>query len=173
MIEELSCFTPADPQDLDMNDAYAQRPDYSDETEQMLMRYRSGRLNLGGCNLSDFDVKNLIGEQVYYETYLGARHQRKLGVWLASFGAAVTAGGIVLESYGLAWNDSAPYYSGLAVNAVGMAMLGGGIAYLFISRGRLKWVAADYNERNVYGRDRSVSLEVGPTTSGMGLSLRF
>ena len=34
-------------------------------------------------------------------------------------------------------------------------------------------VAADYNERNVYGRDRSVSLEIGPTTSGMGLSLRF
>ena len=154
-------------------DAYAQRPDYSDETEQMLMRYRSGRLNLGGCNLSDLEAKNLIGEQVYYETYLGARHQRKLGVWLSSFGAAVTAGGIVLESYGLAWYDSAAYYSGLAVNAVGMAMLGGGIAYLFISRGRLKWVAADYNERNVYGRDRSVSLEVGPTTSGMGLSLRF
>ena len=63
-------------------DAYAQRPDYSDETEQMPMRYRSGRLNLGGCNLSDLEVKNLIGEQVYFETYLGARHQRKLGVWL-------------------------------------------------------------------------------------------
>ena len=45
-------------------DAYAQRPDYSDETEQMLMRYRSGRLNLGGCNHSDLEVKNLIGEQV-------------------------------------------------------------------------------------------------------------
>lgn len=153
--------------------AYAQRPDYSDETEQMLMRYKSGRLSLGGCKLSDLEVKNIIGEQVYYETYLGARHQRKVGTWLASFGAVVTIGGIVLESHGISWGDPAFYYSGLAVDAVGMAMIGGGIAYLCIGRGRLRWAASDYNERNVYDRDRAVSLEFGPTASGVGLSLRF
>ena len=43
-------------------DAYAQRPDYSDETEQMLMRYRSGRLNFGGCNLSDLELQSRLEE---------------------------------------------------------------------------------------------------------------
>ena len=76
--------------------AYAQRPDYSDETEQMLMRYKSGRLILGGCKLSDLEIKNLIGEQVYYETYLGARYQRKVGTWLVSAGTFITAIGIGL-----------------------------------------------------------------------------
>ncbi|MDD6253957.1 MAG: hypothetical protein PUA96_07930 [Bacteroidales bacterium] len=153
--------------------AFAQRPGYRDETEKMLMRYKSGRLSVGGCKLSDLEVKNLIGEQVYYETYVGARRQRKVGTWLASFGAAITVGGTVLKSHGISWDDPAYYYSGLAVDAVGMAMLGGGIAYLCIGRGRLKWAASDYNERNVYGRDRSISLEFGPTSSGVGLSLRF
>lgn len=153
--------------------AYAQRPDYSDETEQMLMRYKSGRLILGGCKLSDLEVKNLIGEQVYYETYLGARHQRKVGTWLVSAGTFITAIGIGLEAFGLYWGEANFYYSGLAFDSVGMAMMGGGIAYLCIGRGRLKWTASDYNERNVYVRDGDVSLEFGPTTSGVGLSLRF
>ena len=81
-------------------DAYAQRPDYSDETEQMLMRYGSGRLNLGGCNLSDLEVKNLIGEQVYYETYLGARQRvnwnRKTEIYSAVETAISNAIGVQL-----------------------------------------------------------------------------
>ena len=135
--------------------------------------------------LSDQDIINLVGNDVFDQTVVGARKQYKAGRGLIT-------GGIIGIGAGLAgafatgykagkagYNDletalsddgsiAALYLASTAAASLGFAALSGGIVLKTIGKKRLNWVSEEANR--VSG---NVSLNVGATPHGMGITLNF
>ncbi|MBR1570850.1 MAG: hypothetical protein IJ651_08990 [Bacteroidales bacterium] len=130
-----------------------------------------GDFSMGGNRLSEEAIHDLIGEQVYYDTYLGAQKQRRVGLTLGWVGAGLLAADIafyaaLIDSPQIHERDVVLVSS--IVGSIG-AIAGAGFVFHFIGKGRLKWIADDYNRRNGY----AASWRLGPTRSGLGVSLNF
>ena len=140
-----------------------------------------------GNILSNHEVFNLIGEQVYDETYVGASKQRKTGKTLIWSGIGGLVGGAVLYGVGLnkaqittsstkeemekAFQDN-PGSAGMILGgtllmAAGGVLLDIGIPVSIIGKKRLNWVADDYNAR------KGLTYQFGATPSGVGFALNF
>ena len=138
-----------------------------------------------GVVLSDQDIVNLVGSDVFEQTVVGARKQYKAG-------KSLITGGIIGIGAGLAgafvtgykagkagYNDmqtalsddgsiAALYLASAAAASIGSAALTGGIVMKIIGNKRLDWVSEEANR--VSG---NVSLNVGATPNGMGIVLNF
>ncbi len=135
--------------------------------------------------LSDQDIINLVGNDVFDQTVVGARKQYKAGRGLITggiigIGAGLAGAFITGYKAGKAgYNDletalsndgsiAAMYLASTAAASLGGAALSGGIILKTIGKKRLDWVSEEANR--VSG---NVSLNVGATPHGMGIVLNF
>lgn len=143
-----------------------------------------------GQLLSDSELVDAIGEDIYQETVVGARKQytagRKLlisgvaglGVGIAGLvgGAAIIAAAgphqksnneVYFDDEDKAATGGLVVLLGSVATALGGTALSAGIPLKVIGQSRLNWVENDYNERH------AASLHLGVTPNGVGLALRF
>lgn len=142
-------------------------------------------VNQNGVVLSDQDIVNLVGNDVFEQTVIGARKQYKAGKGLITggiigIGAGLAGAFITGYKAGKAgYNDletalsndgsiAAMYLASTAAASLGGAALSGGIILKTIGKKRLDWVSEEANR--VSG---NVSLNVGATPHGMGIVLNF
>ena len=142
--------------------------------------------------LSDGELIDVVGLDVYEQTILGARKQYTAGRKLITGGAIGMGAGLLGTLAGVVlFNEgSAVYYEdghfpryeiedeagiggaalialGACAIAAGSAALCAGIPLKVIGQSRLNWVENDYNERQGY------TLHVGAAPHGVGLTLNF
>lgn len=150
-------------------------------------------IDQNGDRLSDQDVLLAVGEEIYHDTYEGARKQYKVGDRLlkggiigVAAGTAVTLSSAVLLATGQVVVDQQSrqvtgmdmsaamgilgIYTGVTVVALSAVVLEAGIPFKIIGSRRLNWVAENYNENQ---RSGNVSLRFGAGRYGTGLVLSF
>ena len=150
-----------------------------------LHRAKGNLADSRGLILSDNDVLNLIGDEIYNETYVGAKKQCKVGRTLIWSGAAGMLAGAGMMLYGQYLFCDSPYMygmygtetegkigyalclGGLLLELTGSAALDAGIPLAIIGKKRLDWVADNYNG------GVNLTYHVGATPNGFGLTLRF
>ena len=144
-----------------------------------------------GMVLSDQTLIDLVGEDVYFDTVVGARKQYSAGRNLIRSGA-ITAGAGVVGILGgvifLAQSEAGydrvaqTYYdmdgmgalgatlvvTGCLAATAGCLLLDAGLPLKIIGQSRLNWVENDFNERN-----GGYTLHVGAAPHGVGLTLNF
>lgn len=142
-----------------------------------------------GNTLSDRQLIDAIGSDIYQETVVGARKQYGAGRGLIIGGAIGTGVGLLgtfsgLLMIGLAAEtdqsgevyveDEDLAYAGAAVMSLSLVAVGlGGVALStgiplkIIGQSRLNWVENNYN------RHGYTTLQLGATPHGVGLALRF
>ena len=152
-----------------------------------LRRDHGNLVDSRGNILSDAEVLNLVGEQVYNETYVGAKKQYKIGhklVWGGVAGTVVGLGAMVGGQYLFANNtywagndvteqtihfsDEGKGMAGLVLCVGGLLMtslssiaLEVGIPFTVIGKKRLDWVGVN------------LTYHVGATPNGVGIALNF
>jgi hypothetical protein len=152
-----------------------------------------------GILLSNQQVRELVGEDVYFETVVGAQKQYRVGRNLIRGGAITFGTGLVSALGGAAILASSghDYYSGYdqyqrktyrereydeASEAAGVLLLTGGYVAMLVG-GTLLEVGIpikiigqsrlNWVENDFNDYSRNVSLHVGAAPSGVGLTLRF
>ena len=118
---------------------------------------RDGRhLTLDGRQLSDAEVKQLVGSQ-NYETYLGAQKQITTGnVFMGVFiGTAAAAAAMMVT--GAATDNMDLVYLGYIPAIAADVSLPLWIVFSSIGKGRMNWVANEYNN------SKSVSFNLSPS----------
>ena len=140
-------------------------------------------LDEGGFTVSDTQLINLVGQNVFDETVVGARKQYKAGnglIWGGVAGLCVGLAGTVFTGVKLAnssytdletaiTNDSsiaALYLASMAVSSLGGTLLSGGIVFKTIGKKRLDWVTDQANGANL-------TYHFGATPNGVGLAVQF
>ena len=145
-----------------------------------------------GLVISDQELIGLVGEDVYFDTVVGARKQFNAGRKLITSGAISAGAGFAGFMAGMAvWAASDigynvnthEYYDidGTAVAGAALMVTGGlaavagcllldaGIPLKIIGKSRLNWAENDHNERAM----RGYSFRVGAAPHGVGLTLNF
>ena len=143
-----------------------------------------------GNILSAAEVRNLIGDQIYNETYVGAKKQYKTGrklVWGGVSGTVVGLGAAVggyylvdknthLDGSGenLVYDDEQKaglgallFTGGTIMASLSAIALEVGIPFAIIGKKRLDWVADNYNS------GVNLTYNVGATPNGIGLAVQF
>jgi len=131
--------------------------------------YRKGtNLAIDGVKITSEQALGLFGQTDLYVTYTGAHKQLKAGTALITVGSIAYVTGITFNV--LAWTglDQTSQIIGLSCAAAGTFMLGAGIPLYCIGKGRMNWLADEYNS----GAPK-VAINVGPQRHGMGVSLNF
>ena len=154
-------------------------------------RDRADFIDNRGMVLSDQELIDLVGEDVFFDTVVGARKQYSVGRKLVVSGAAglgvgmagilggvamIAAAGATQASDGTVYFDNddlavggaAVMILGSIATALGGTALSVGIPFKAIGQGRLNWVENEYNDRA-----RNYSLHVGSAPHGLGLTLNF
>ena len=138
-----------------------------------------------GFTLSDQEIINIVGNDVFDQTVIGARKQYKAGKGLITGGilgiGAGLAGSVLagVKAANDGYNDFqravendgsvlAMYLGSVAALSLGSAALTAGIPLKVIGKKRLDWVAEEANR--VSG---NVTLNVGATPNGFGIALNF
>ena len=142
--------------------------------------------------LSDTELIDAVGLDIFEETVIGARKQYNAGRKLL-IGGAIGVGAGLLSTLGgtaLVVANGATYYNngetryeivdeaafaagtallalGVSAMAAGSTAMSAGIPLKVIGQSRLNWVENDYNERQGY------TLHVGAAPHGVGLTVRF
>ena len=162
-----------------------------------LSQHRAGLEDESGHTLTDQEVFQLIGEDVYNQTYAGACKQYKTGKILTIVGAATAGVGLVGTMAGSAAfayavenghitfeekngqrvvkdydKQAALAVLGLAAGATLLAAgdicLSVGIPLQIIGKKRLDWIATEYNHSNY-----SANIRFGAGQYGTGVVLSF
>ena len=147
-------------------------------------------VNESGSILSDKELIDAVGADIFQETVVGARKQYRTGQKLFVSGLAglgvgvvgIVGGTAIIGAAGphqtanneVTFDDEDLALTGAVVLTIGSiaAALGGtaltvGIPFKVIGQSRLNWVENDYNERQGY------TLRFGAAPHGMGLTVRF
>ena len=158
---------------------------------QYIHRDKADFVNNSGTVLSDQELIDLVGEEVFFETVVGARKQYTTGRKLVVSGAAglgvglagIVGGAALIASADPQQAQDGTVYFGngdrategavvMILGSVATALAGTaltiGIPFKAIGQSRLNWVENDYNERA-----RGYSLHVGSAPHGVGLTLNF
>lgn len=162
-----------------------------------LSQHRAGLEDENGHALTDQEVFQIIDEDVYNQTYVGACKQYKTGKILTIVGAATTGVGLVgtiagsvatvyaIENNHVTFeekdgqkvvkeydNKAALAVLGLAAGATLLAAgdicLSVGIPLQVIGKKRLNWIATEYNHSNY-----SANIRFGAGQYGTGVVLSF
>ena len=154
----------------------------------------AGFVDNRGMVLSNQEIRDLVGKDVYFDTVVGAQKQYRVGGKLIRSGAITLGAGLASALGGAAilfanncdaypehpqYREKSYYDSvdatgallltgGYVAMLVGGALLEVGIPVRIIGQSRLNWVENDYNDYS-----RNVSLHVGAAPNGVGLTLRF
>ena len=134
-----------------------------------------GDYSISGRRLSEQELHDLIGDSLYYETYLSAQKQRRAGLPFVIAGAGVMVTGVAVSAtYAIVSKQNDPFDDplfvvGEVIAGVGSLAVGAGLALHFIGNGRLKWIAEDCNRRNGYAAD----FDFGATRYGIGFTVHF
>ncbi len=143
-----------------------------------------------GRTLSDADLIEAVGADVFEETVIGARKQYRAGRTLlisgiAGLGAGVTGllvgaglvaaaeprqssnGDVYFQDEDMAIAGGGVVLLASVVTALGGTALSAGIPLKVIGQSRLNWVENSYNER------QAASFHLGATPNGVGLAVRF
>lgn len=154
-------------------------------------RDRANFVDNRGYTLSDQELIDLVGEDVFFDTVVGARKQYSAGRKLVISGAAglgvglvgILGGAVMFAAAGpeqasngqvyvddedLALAGSVTMVLGSIAAALGGTALTVGIPFKAIGQSRLNWVENEYNDRA-----RGYSFHVGSTPHGIGLTLNF
>ena len=143
------------------------------------IRYRGGNLvDSEGNVIKPEDIRFYIGNQIYEDTYVGARKQLRSGKTLVWIGAPVAVAGIVMMIAGLnsmeyddgEYYDYGLYSAGLLAGLAGSTCIDVGIPLLVIGKKRLEWIADDYNGR-LHGSRRQPYIST--SSKGFGIALNF
>jgi hypothetical protein len=147
-------------------------------------------VNESGAVLSDQELIDAVGADIFHETIEGARKQYRTGQKLFVSGLAgvgvgivgIVGGSAIIGAAGphqvadqqVTFDDEDLALTGAAVLTIGTiaTVLGGtaltvGIPFKAVGQSRLNWVENDYNERQGY------TLRLGATPHGAGLTLNF
>ena len=154
-------------------------------------RENANLVDQSGHILTDDEIIGLVGEDIYYDTVIGARRQLRGGKSLIIGGAAGMGTGLVFsvfahvamannkvqhdrdmrdghrDVYTYGWAPGL-FLCSAAFTAAGSLALGGGIALRSIGKGRLGWVAEQCNPRT-----RDVTLEWSAVPGGAGIVMWF
>ena len=164
---------------------------YAQYIPAQIHRDKANFVDNRGMLLSDQELIGLIGEDVFFDTVVGARKQynagRKLvisGATGLGVGAAAVIGGVIMIDAAEPREkpDGTVYFmdEDLAIAGTLTTVLGGialslggvalsvGIPFKAIGQSRLNWVENEYNDRA-----RGYSLQIGSAPHGMGLTLHF
>ncbi len=162
-----------------------------------LNQHRAGFEDENGHTLTDQEVFQLIGEDVYNQTYVGATKQYKTGKILTIVGAATTGVGLVgtiagsvatayaIENGHVTYETkngkrvvkdfdnkaalaAVGFAGGVALLAAGDICLSVGIPLQIIGKKRLDWIATEYNHSNY-----SANIRFGAGQYGTGVVLSF
>ena len=162
-----------------------------------LNQHRAGFEDENGHTLTDQEVFELIGEDVYDQTYVGATKPYKTGKILAIVGAATTGVGLVgtiagsvatayaIENGHVTYETkngkrvvkdfdnkaalaAVGFAGGVALLAAGDICLSVGIPLQIIGKKRLNWIATEYNHSNY-----SANIRFGAGQYGTGVVLSF
>ena len=142
-------------------------------------------VNQNGVVLSDQDIIDLVGGNIFDETVIGARKQYKAGKSLITGGlvgvgaglagsvlAGVKAANDGYRDFETAVEDDgavlALYLGSTALLSAGFAAINGGIVLKTIGKKRLEWVSEEANKAT-----GNVTLHVGATPHGVGVALNF
>ena len=143
-----------------------------------------------GRELSDSELIDAIGADIFQETVIGARKQYTAGRKLLISGIAgtgvgllgIVGGAVLVAAAGPHENANNEIYFddrdkaeagavvltiGSLATALGATALSAGIPLKVIGQSRLNWVENQYNEQRGY------TLHIGATPSGVGLAVRF
>lgn len=143
------------------------------------IRYCGGDLvDSEGNVIKPEDIRFYIGNQIYEDTYVGARKQLRSGKTLVWIGAPVAVAGIVMMIAGLnsmeyddgEYYDYGLYSAGLLAGLAGSTCIDVGIPLLVIGKKRLEWIADDYNGR-LHGSRRQPYIST--SSKGFGIALNF
>ena len=125
-----------------------------------------------GHRLTDGQMRNIIGDKIYEETYIGATKQFNAGKKLITFGAIGFGVGLASAVCSTAlynYYEEDVYlggiYLGCVVGGLGALALNAGIPLKIFGKSRLYWIADDYNESKGY------TLHVTGCSAGPGLGL--
>lgn len=162
-----------------------------------LSQHRAGLEDENGHTLTDQEVFQLIDEDVYNQTYVGATRQYKTGKILTIVGAATTGVGLigtiagsVATAYAIEnghvtfeekdgqkvvkeYDNKAAlavlgFAAGATLLAAGDICLSVGIPLQVIGKKRLNWIATEYNHSNY-----SANIRFGAGQYGTGVVLSF
>ena len=162
-----------------------------------LNQHSAGFEDENGHTLTDQEVFELIGEDVYNQTYVGATKQYKTGKILTIVGAATTGVGLVgtiagsvatayaIENGHVTYETkngkrvvkdfdnkaalaAVGFAGGVALLAAGDICLSVGIPLQVIGKKRLNWIATEYNHSNY-----SANICFGAGQYGTGVVLSF
>lgn len=141
-----------------------------------------------GTVLNVDQISQIIGNDIFNETYLGSMKQYKAGKNLVTAGAvglgvgvAAAVGCVVSgdwyshtdeEDYKYTNSDKtmmAGFVGGIIVAALGGTALGVGIPLLSVGKSRLSWIADNYNETR--GAQNTVALRVTGCSAGPGVGV--
>lgn len=163
-----------------------------------LSQHRAGLEDENGHTLTDQEVFQLIDEDVYNQTYVGATRQYKTGKILNIVGAATAGVGLVgtiagtaalvdaIQNGHVTFEDQngrkvvkeydkqaalavVGFAAGATLLAAGDICLSVGIPLQVIGKKRLNWIATEYNHEAV----SSANLRIGLTNYGAGLVMNF
>ena len=152
-------------------------------------RQKANLVDAQGSILSDTEVLNLVGEEIFNETYVGAKKQYTAGRKMIIGGAigagasmAISIAGFNLaydsaylkESGGIAYRNEGEaifgfvcYYGGLAAAGLALSVLEAGIPLQIIGKKRLDWVAKEGSKAT------NLTFHAGATPNGIGLTVNF
>jgi len=150
-----------------------------------------GDFYLNGRELDDYETRQFIGDEIYNNTFIPARRQRKAGMVLSTIGGVVTGVGTIVtivgvatsttthtwyqDSSGRTWGDkytdniSPALLAGAIIAPVGFVILGTGIPLMVIGTKRLNWVEEDANDK----LSHPMTLNLNSSANGFGLCLNF
>ena len=156
---------------------------------QYVQRHKANLVDANGNILSDAQVLDLVGEEIFHETYVGAKKQYNAGRKMLIGGAIGAGAGLAttLIGFNLAY-DSAYltdrgivayrneteatigficYYGGVIVAGLGLSVLEAGIPLHIIGKKRHDWVAEEGSKAS------NLTLHAGATPNGFGITLNF
>lgn len=126
-----------------------------------VMDVSRGELVLNGRELSDAEVKGIFG-QAGYETWATARKQRSAGrTWIIVGAIDAVVGGVLIGITDAADLEEFGIITGLVLAFASQIELPLGFVLNGVGKGRLNWLADQYNRGGVLSQNLSVSF--GPS----------
>ena len=144
-------------------------------------------VDINGKVLTNAEIVEIVGADIYTKTVTGSRKQVKAGrglIWGGAIGMAagftgIVTGNIIVNKNAYVDDNNKVVYTnqkkavqgagiwalGIGTFALGSLALDFGIPFYFIGRSRLNWVADTANQQ--------MTCKFGPTPNGVGFALNF
>ena len=148
-----------------------QVPVYSAPNYGQRLTRRGANLYLGTYQLDDNQIREIIGQDLWEETFVGARGQYSFGSAMELVGDAFLGFGIGGMISGLVANSSLGWTFAYIGFSGALTFFTIGIPFASIGNGRMNWVVEEANKRNGYAFQPKMNMGFAP--HGLGLTVTF